>query len=315
MAWADVARCIGALNEHRVAETTVFRVLYDTPPRTSVRKCVSHCSCGTTVFRRPRRLRAISEVDFCYSDKIRSRTCPDQSHFPAEFHRQPIQLCRAHYTNLSASRLDAERITVDKRRNSQRSRCARSRQRHQVPVCTYRLRWLPLLIARLVMATKFVRLQSFARSYRRRFSCRPRNARPGCLRLQHDKRMASPSRLSDPAMSATVKGHASLPPPPPPPQSTQGGSVVTETVASNKKGKTYTGFVAGVFSGVAKLSVGHPFDTIKVRLQTAPKSHFSGPLDCVLQTVRKEGIVGLYKGATRKLLPFLLQLGQPSTQR
>ncbi|EMC99409.1 hypothetical protein BAUCODRAFT_31729 [Baudoinia panamericana UAMH 10762] len=76
-----------------------------------------------------------------------------------------------------------------------------------------------------------------------------------------------------------------------PPKSTQGGS--------------YKGFVAGVFSGIAKLSVGHPFDTIKVRLQTAPRSQFRGPLDCVLQTVRYEGIVGFYKGATPPLLGWM----------
>jgi solute carrier family 25 carnitine/acylcarnitine transporter 20/29 len=44
------------------------------------------------------------------------------------------------------------------------------------------------------------------------------------------------------------------------------------------------------------------FDTIKVRLQTAPKSQFRGPLDCVMQTLRKEGARGLYKGATPPLI-------------
>jgi hypothetical protein len=39
----------------------------------------------------------------------------------------------------------------------------------------------------------------------------------------------------------------------------------------------------------------HPFDTIKVRLQTSNKTQFKGPLDCLLQTVRKEGVNGLYK--------------------
>ncbi|KAK3116092.1 hypothetical protein LTR53_003883 [Teratosphaeriaceae sp. CCFEE 6253] len=68
---------------------------------------------------------------------------------------------------------------------------------------------------------------------------------------------------------------------------------------------TYKGFVAGVFSGIAKLSVGHPFDTIKVRLQTAPKSQFSGPWDCLLQTVRKEGFNGIYKGATPPLIGWM----------
>lgn len=69
--------------------------------------------------------------------------------------------------------------------------------------------------------------------------------------------------------------------------------------------KNYRGFVAGVFSGVAKLTVGHPFDTIKVRLQTSRKSQFKGPLDCVLQTVRKEGVRALYKGATPPLVGWM----------
>ncbi|KAF2151079.1 mitochondrial carrier [Myriangium duriaei CBS 260.36] len=67
----------------------------------------------------------------------------------------------------------------------------------------------------------------------------------------------------------------------------------------------YKGFVAGVFSGIAKLSVGHPFDTIKVRLQTSEKSRFKGPLDCVLQTIRNEGPAGLYKGATPPLVGWM----------
>lgn len=69
--------------------------------------------------------------------------------------------------------------------------------------------------------------------------------------------------------------------------------------------KNYRGFVAGVFSGVTKLSVGHPFDTIKVRLQTADYGRFRGPLDCLMQTIKKEGVSGLYKGATPPLLGWM----------
>ncbi|OTB16502.1 hypothetical protein K445DRAFT_316778 [Daldinia sp. EC12] len=69
--------------------------------------------------------------------------------------------------------------------------------------------------------------------------------------------------------------------------------------------KNYKGFVAGVFSGIAKLSVGHPFDTVKVRLQTTDSSRFSGPLQCVVQTVRNEGVRGLYKGATPPLVGWM----------
>ncbi|KAI9842905.1 MAG: hypothetical protein M1837_006737 [Sclerophora amabilis] len=47
------------------------------------------------------------------------------------------------------------------------------------------------------------------------------------------------------------------------------------------------------------------FDTVKVRLQTTKKAQFRGPLDCMLQTVRKEGIPGLYKGATPPLIGWM----------
>lgn len=69
--------------------------------------------------------------------------------------------------------------------------------------------------------------------------------------------------------------------------------------------KNYRGFVAGVFSGIAKLSVGHPFDTIKVRMQTSDLTQFRGPLDCLLQTLRNEGVAGLYKGATPPLIGWM----------
>jgi solute carrier family 25 carnitine/acylcarnitine transporter 20/29 len=48
------------------------------------------------------------------------------------------------------------------------------------------------------------------------------------------------------------------------------------------------------------------FDTIKVRLQTTKNAHFKGPLDCVLQTVRKEGVAGLYKGSTPPLVGWMV---------
>lgn len=51
--------------------------------------------------------------------------------------------------------------------------------------------------------------------------------------------------------------------------------------------------------------VGHPFDTVKVRLQTTDATRFSGPLQCVLQTVRNEGFRGLYKGATPPLVGWM----------
>lgn len=68
----------------------------------------------------------------------------------------------------------------------------------------------------------------------------------------------------------------------------------------------YAGFVAGVFSGITKLTVGHPFDTIKVRMQTSAEGKFKGPLDCLFKTLKNEGVKGLYKGATPPLVGWMV---------
>lgn len=57
-------------------------------------------------------------------------------------------------------------------------------------------------------------------------------------------------------------------------------------------------FLAGILSGLTKLAVGHPFDTIKLRIQCASPGVYDGPMDCFLQTIRKEGPRALYKGAS-----------------
>lgn len=71
--------------------------------------------------------------------------------------------------------------------------------------------------------------------------------------------------------------------------------------------KEQAGFFAGVASGVTKLVVGHPFDTVKLRMQVEGLStgRFKGPLDCLLSTVRKEGFFALYKGATPPLIGWM----------
>jgi len=62
--------------------------------------------------------------------------------------------------------------------------------------------------------------------------------------------------------------------------------------------------MAGLVSGFTIVLAGHPFDTLKVRLQVEGLGgRFRGPIDCLLQTVRKEGILALYKGVTP---PFLM---------
>ncbi|KFY04275.1 hypothetical protein O988_00887 [Pseudogymnoascus sp. VKM F-3808] len=84
----------------------------------------------------------------------------------------------------------------------------------------------------------------------------------------------------------------------------EGAGAPDKTNAAPKQ-QNYKGFLAGVFSGITKLAVGHPFDTIKVRLQTSTSSQFNGPLQCLMQTIRNEGAVGLYKGATPPLIGWM----------
>lgn len=97
-------------------------------------------------------------------------------------------------------------------------------------------------------------------------------------------------------MATTVMKTGEKPPAPRP---------IEPNTERQKPPKHHRAFVAGVFSGIAKLSVGHPFDTVKVRLQTTQKAQFRGPWDCVVKTLQKEGLAGLYKGATPPLVGWM----------
>ncbi|XP_045481424.1 congested-like trachea protein [Harmonia axyridis] len=61
-------------------------------------------------------------------------------------------------------------------------------------------------------------------------------------------------------------------------------------------------FICGGFGGICTVVVGHPLDTIKVRLQTMPipkageQALYKGTFDCFSKTIRNEGFKGLYKG-------------------
>lgn len=62
-----------------------------------------------------------------------------------------------------------------------------------------------------------------------------------------------------------------------------------------------------------KYDTGQPFDTIKVRLQTqvangpAAARGFTGPVDCLVKTVRNEGFAALYKGSSAALASVVLE--------
>ncbi|XP_071386346.1 mitochondrial basic amino acids transporter-like isoform X1 [Centroberyx affinis] len=57
-------------------------------------------------------------------------------------------------------------------------------------------------------------------------------------------------------------------------------------------------FLAGCIGGAAGVLVGHPFDTVKVRLQVqnVDKPLYRGTFHCFQSIVRQESMLGLYKG-------------------
>ncbi len=70
--------------------------------------------------------------------------------------------------------------------------------------------------------------------------------------------------------------------------------------------KTLSGLrslIAGGFGGVCAVVVGHPFDLVKVRMQTAEKGVYSGAFDVVRRSVAKDGLArGLYAGVSAPLV-------------
>eukprot|EP00054_Salpingoeca_dolichothecata_P007802 m.44687 g.44687 ORF g.44687 m.44687 type:complete len:320 (-) comp17300_c0_seq2:28-987(-) len=62
-------------------------------------------------------------------------------------------------------------------------------------------------------------------------------------------------------------------------------------------------FIAGYASGVCLVLAGHPLDTLKVRLQTEGRNgRFRGAFHCFTDTIKHEGVRGLYKGMAAPLL-------------
>ncbi len=62
-------------------------------------------------------------------------------------------------------------------------------------------------------------------------------------------------------------------------------------------------FAAGGFGGVCAVVVGHPFDLVKVRLQTADRGVYSSAVDVVRKSVARDGLrQGLYAGVSAPLV-------------
>ena len=66
-------------------------------------------------------------------------------------------------------------------------------------------------------------------------------------------------------------------------------------------------FIAGGVGGVLCVFVGHPFDLVKVRMQTmvvepGKSPPFSGTFDCLRKSMKADGVRGIYRGVTAPLI-------------
>ncbi|KAL2344073.1 hypothetical protein Fmac_005358 [Flemingia macrophylla] len=73
----------------------------------------------------------------------------------------------------------------------------------------------------------------------------------------------------------------------------------------------YKDYVAGLLAGVAAVATGHPFDTVKVKLQKhnteAHMIHYRSGLHCTTRILKTEGIKGLYRGATSSFIGMAVE--------
>jgi solute carrier family 25 carnitine/acylcarnitine transporter 20/29 len=74
-------------------------------------------------------------------------------------------------------------------------------------------------------------------------------------------------------------------------------------VAAQKSLQGLRSLAAGGFGGVCAVIVGHPFDLVKVRLQTAERGVYNGAFDVVKKAIARDGLRrGLYAGVSAPLV-------------
>ena len=73
---------------------------------------------------------------------------------------------------------------------------------------------------------------------------------------------------------------------------TQAVVLVKEEIveASKQTVSSFRSLAAGGVGGVCAVLVGHPFDLVKVRMQTAEKGVYTGAMDVVRKTIAREGL-------------------------
>ncbi|XP_066591272.1 mitochondrial basic amino acids transporter-like [Prorops nasuta] len=73
-------------------------------------------------------------------------------------------------------------------------------------------------------------------------------------------------------------------------------------IRSSEPVSTFRMLLAGGLAGAASWTISYPLDVIKSRIQAASKGQYSGPLDCLRQSINAEGYLCLYRGFNSTLL-------------
>ena len=69
---------------------------------------------------------------------------------------------------------------------------------------------------------------------------------------------------------------------------------------------SFNDYVPGATGAILNTYIGHPFDTIRVRMQDV-NNIYSSSFDCLKKTYRYEGISGIYKGSISSLLAIMIE--------
>ena len=73
--------------------------------------------------------------------------------------------------------------------------------------------------------------------------------------------------------------------------------------AESSFAKQLRALAAGGFGGICAVVVGHPFDLVKVRLQTAESGVYKSAVDVVKKSIARDGLRrGLYAGVSAPLV-------------
>lgn len=75
-----------------------------------------------------------------------------------------------------------------------------------------------------------------------------------------------------------------------------------EPPLTNDNTQVYKDLFGGTVGGIAQVLVGQPFDTVKVRIQSAPEGTYSGTGDVIKKLIKNEGAKGFYKGTLTPLI-------------